>query len=215
MIKKANNKAFTLIELLIVIAIIGLLAALALPAITGALARAQLTGIVSNARQIHVAAQQQALDVLTGSSTVGWPGDSGNSPATASAKAFLGTLKDNGYLKEAEVIKLVSGPGFPAAASWTALANTNIQFRIGNVTSGEAGTVMWLWTKNFEPNSDNPLTATALKATVGPGKAGFVIFRKGGDGQSFQEKTLDLAAAVKEQTMGSMPASTTKVLTDS
>ncbi|MFQ3594427.1 MAG: prepilin-type N-terminal cleavage/methylation domain-containing protein, partial [Gemmataceae bacterium] len=86
--KSIQTRAFTLIELLIVIAIIGLLAALALPAITGALQRAQLTGVVSNARQIHIAAQQMALDVLTGSSTVGWPGDN-NTPATATALSYL------------------------------------------------------------------------------------------------------------------------------
>jgi prepilin-type N-terminal cleavage/methylation domain-containing protein len=207
--KKLNNKAFTLIELLIVIAIIGLLAALALPAITGALARAQLTGIVSNARQIHIAAQQMALDVLTGGSTVGWPADS-NTPATTTAKQYLDEIKKGGYLQEAEILKLVSGPGFPAATSWSALAAANIQFHFGNVTSGEPGTVMWIWTKNA---STDPIAATSLTATVGPGKAGFVVFRKGGDGQSYQEKILTKTTTEKESLLGILPAATTKTLT--
>jgi len=209
---KNNNKAFTLVELLIVIAIIGLLAALALPAITGALARAQLTGIVSNARQIHVAAQQMALDVITGASTVGWPGDN-NTPTTGSAKVYLEQLKNGGYLAEAEVIKLVSGPGFPQAADWNALAATNIQFRIGNVTAGEDGTVMWLWTKNFN-NSNDPIASTSLNTNVGPGKAGFVVLRKGGDGGVYQERILSKTQDEKKQIMGKMPSSSTKVLTD-
>ena len=209
---KNNNKAFTLVELLIVIAIIGLLAALALPAVTGALARAQLTGIVSNARQIHVAAQQMALDVITGASTVGWPGDN-NTPTTGSAKVYLEQLKNGGYLAEAEIIKLVSGPGFPQAANWSGLAATNIQFRIGNVTAGEDGTVMWLWTKNFN-NPADPIASTSLNANVGPGKAGFVVLRKGGDGGVYQERILSKTEDEKKQIMGKMPSSTTKVLTD-
>jgi len=209
MIKKLNNKAFTLIELLIVIAIIGLLAALALPAITGALARAQLTGVVSNARQIHIAAQQMALDVLTAASTVGWPGDS-NTPTITTAKDYLDAIKDGGYLQPAEIVKLTSGPGFPPAANYAALAAANIQFHFGRVTSGEAGTVMWIWTKNA---SDNPISATSLSATVGPGKAGFVVFRKGGDGQSYQEKVITQTTAQKEQIIGTMPAGNPKTLT--
>jgi len=196
-----------------VIAIIGLLAALALPAVTGALARAQLTGIVSNARQIHVAAQQMALDVITGASTVGWPGDN-NTPTTGSAKVYLEQLKNGGYLAEAEIIKLVSGPGFPQAANWNGLAAANIQFRIGNVTAGEDGTVMWLWTKNFHPNSNDPIAASDLKSDVGPGKAGFVVLRKGGDGGVYQGKILSKTEDEKKQIMGKMPSSNTKVLTD-
>ncbi len=210
---KNNNKAFTLVELLIVIAIIGLLAALALPAVTGALARAQLTGIVSNARQIHVATQQMALDVITGASTVGWPGDN-NDPTTGTAKVYLEQLKNGGYLAEAEVIKLVSGPGFPQAANWSGLDPTkNVQFRIGKVTAGEDGTVMWLWTKNFV-NPEDPINSGSLKSDVGPGKAGFVVLRKGGDGGVYQGKILSKPDAEKEKIMGKMPSSTTKVLND-
>ena len=48
---KKNNTGFTLIEMLVVIAIIATIAAFALPAITGAMTRGQLTQAVSNARQ--------------------------------------------------------------------------------------------------------------------------------------------------------------------
>ena len=48
-LSKKKSYAFTLIEMLVVIAIIATIAAFALPAITGALTRGQLAQAVSNA----------------------------------------------------------------------------------------------------------------------------------------------------------------------
>src|SRR5262245_44140281 len=67
--------AFTLIELLIAIAIIGILAAILVPALTSALERAKVTKDLSNLRQIGTATQVYMNDnngVFPGSATATW-----------------------------------------------------------------------------------------------------------------------------------------------
>ena len=74
---KTNSfRAFTLIEMLVVISIIVVLAAFAGPAIFSALTKGQMTGSLNNSRQLYLAGQQMALDGSTNSDpTRAWPGD--------------------------------------------------------------------------------------------------------------------------------------------
>lgn len=60
--KRSDTKSFTLIELLIVIAIIAILAALLLPALRSARDTAKKAGCINNEKQIGVIVQQYALN---------------------------------------------------------------------------------------------------------------------------------------------------------
>jgi prepilin-type N-terminal cleavage/methylation domain-containing protein len=76
-----NNKAirkagFTLVEIMIVVAIIGLLAAIAIPNFVKARATSQANACINNMRQIDGAAQQFALEKGKKSGdTITWPDD--------------------------------------------------------------------------------------------------------------------------------------------
>ena len=59
---KLKEHGFTLVEIMIVVAIIGLLAALAIPNFVQSRQRAQMVGCISNLRQIDGAIQSWALE---------------------------------------------------------------------------------------------------------------------------------------------------------
>ena len=77
------KKRFTLIELLIVIAIIAILAAILLPALQSARARAQSTTCINNLKQMAVIARTYADDHRGF-----WPGNSGTKPSGSTSSQW-------------------------------------------------------------------------------------------------------------------------------
>ena len=68
---KLNKKGFTLVEIMIVVAIIGLLAAIAIPNFVKARQTAQQNACIANLKQIEGAKQIWALDGGSGTPTWG------------------------------------------------------------------------------------------------------------------------------------------------
>jgi len=119
------KKGFTLVEIMIVVAIIGLLAAIAIPSFMRARTTAQCNACINNLRQIEAAKDQYALEAgLSNSATGG---------GAAALWAAIGPTNTaiGGYLKQ--------WPNCPAS---TNSANTNksdtlsaLDYRIGAIGS--------------------------------------------------------------------------------
>ena len=173
--------AFTLIELLVVISIIAILASLSLPAITGALARGQMTQTMSNMKQLHLVAQQIALDgSTTGDTNLAWPGDL----PTKTWAAWSGIVT-NGYMTLADLAKMCSAPPITASTNTvlTSVAGTSRALVAYQTSETNDSAVVIFSSSNFT----NKASPTAPIATGKPfGTKGFVVFRKGGDGTVLQ-----------------------------
>src|SRR5260370_28215890 len=124
--KRKTSSAFTLIELLGVIAIIAVLASFAVPAITSALTKGQLVGTVNNARQYYLAGYQMALDGnVNADVNYQWPGDY-TAPTITTLSAYSRKLLTNQYLKDGDIAKLLSGPGAIVGATGAGDPTTGI-----------------------------------------------------------------------------------------
>jgi prepilin-type N-terminal cleavage/methylation domain-containing protein len=117
---KTNRKAgFTLVEIMIVVAIIGLLAAIAIPNFVRARETAQTNACVNNLRQIDGAKDQLALE--TGLST----GDA--APAMA-AGALLDYLRNEPLCPVGDTAYTVNIIGTPPACASAAAVDHNAAY---------------------------------------------------------------------------------------
>src|SRR5437773_5892915 len=111
--------AFTLIEMLVVIAIIATIAAFAVPALTSAMTKGQMTGTMNNARQLYLAGYQMALDGASNSDgNRAWPGDYTSGVTTL--QAYVEKIVQNDYLKGGDLGKILTAPGASCTATTTA-----------------------------------------------------------------------------------------------
>jgi prepilin-type N-terminal cleavage/methylation domain-containing protein len=89
-IKTSRKAGFTLVEIMIVVAIIGLLAAIAIPNFVKARTSAQQNACINNLRQIDAAKQQWALETNQKPSS---------SPTSANVQSYIGR-GSNGSLSD-------------------------------------------------------------------------------------------------------------------
>src|SRR5437879_7916918 len=194
---KKNPSGFTLIDLLVVSAIIAVLASFAVPAITSALTKGELVGTLNNARQYYLAGYQMALDGNTNADkNYNWPGDY-SSPTVTTLSDYSSKLVTNSYLKVGDLAKLLSGPG----AICTATGSTDATTGVTTVTLGGSNGVKVYRVKDADATnvifgvSANYTYNTALAPATSPfGDKGFVVMRKGGDALSLRKNNATAAS---------------------
>jgi prepilin-type N-terminal cleavage/methylation domain-containing protein len=189
-------KAFTLVELLVVISIIAILASLALPAITGAIARAQMGQALSNARQIYTATMTAVGDAAsTGATNFGWPGDVAS---VTTYQTFADMLISNDFLKSQDVAKVFSAAGLPrieATTNTVTISAANCAFNFYRVADADPGVSVFITTRNYNTFGSPLTTNLPFKEN------GFVLLRKSGDGAVYKK-----AQATDTNLLGVLPA---------
>jgi prepilin-type N-terminal cleavage/methylation domain-containing protein len=205
--KKQNLSGFTLIEMLVVIAIIATIAAFAVPALTSALTKGQMTGTMNNARQLYLAGYQMALDGAANSDgNLAWPGDYASGVATL--EDYVEKLVQNDYLKTSDLPKILTAPGAACTATQDASTPPNVALtgtgglKVYPVKDSDGSNVIFAISHNY-------VYDTTLVATGQPyGDKGFVVVRKGGDGSVLRKNNATATTGQEsafESTVGKKP----------
>jgi len=214
--KRKNLAAFTLIEMLVVIAIIATIAAFAVPALTSALTKGQMTGTMNNARQLYLAGYQMALDGAANSDgSLQWPGDYSTAPTL---QTYAEKLVQNDYLKTSDLPKILSAPGAACSAtqggappSITVTLNGASGLKVYPVKDSDGSNVIFALSANYTYNTALPTTPPNSPY----GDKGFIVVRKGGDGSVLRKNnaTAGSDTTAFEATVGKRPGDAPGVVT--
>ena len=180
---KLKANAFTLVELLVVISIIGLLAGLAVPAIQGGLDKAKQQVDVSNIRQCGLIAFSYAND-----NDGNYSGTNTNS---ISSTSFFTNLVGLGLLNSTKVL---SGNGYTAALSTNNITANNIAWGYNSpLTTSDDGNLPLFISKNF--GSGNTFSNVSIaQSSVGWKSKGIVVYRVGNSAEFIKPGTGGSAA---------------------
>jgi prepilin-type N-terminal cleavage/methylation domain-containing protein len=180
---RTNAAAFTIVELLVVLAILAVLVWMAIPKVEIGLATSPMTGALSHARQLQMVTQQMSLDNFNAGTGIQWTTQrAGGKDVTVSLAEYFSALTNNGpYLTEKELRKLLTMDGKGPGPLETPDAE-NIAFRFFAVSEKSPEDQPFIITANWKNG--------ALTGGKPFGKKGFVVFTKGGGGGIYRLQQL-------------------------
>ena len=147
--KISKRSAFTLIELLIVIAVIGILAAMLFPAIQSVMGSAQGTQVANNGKQIVMAITSANIERTSGMRGEVWPGKG----KWQDSNAYFARLMGDGgkaVITGISVSTFAGGGVDPAADLSEFKTKGNVWTMLAGIANCADARTPFMWTRNFD-----------------------------------------------------------------
>lgn len=193
-LKKTKDSGFTLIEMLVVIAIIALLAAILVPTVTNALDNANRTKSLSNGRGIYQAIFAAHLEMINFPPEDSiWPTSAAPTSDTTSTAYFIRLINDEILTED---FGLFSASGIPAARTVATFTEANNAWKVTDgANNSSASQLPFLITRNLVENilaaPSNDLNTDAVEPTGIPYEdRALVVVRVGGGGEVIPGRAL-------------------------